>query len=265
MGQKPARKKGAPRLNITPELLADVRRRYEHTPERLATMAADLGCCVETLRAIAKREGWVRFEAPPRDLSPAARLRLRAEQLAAQGGAAFSPPPRGEGEGVGGVVVEPTRSPTATPLPDPQGGREKKEEGGGEKQSPAQGEEDVAVIAGEMLHEVRGFLDDVRAERQRMKRAGYAKHELQSVARVIHDCTAALARLQATTQRAAAAETAQQTDQEIAQENAYDDMPADLDEFRNALARRIDALLAEPEDAGDAAPAAGAGADPARP
>ena len=37
-----------------------------------------------------------------------------------------------------------------------------------------------------------------------------------------------------------------------------DDMPADLDEFRDALARRIDALLASPPDAGDDAAAGGA-------
>ena len=37
-------------------------------------MAADLGCCHETVRNIAAREGWVRYVPPPRDLTPAARL-----------------------------------------------------------------------------------------------------------------------------------------------------------------------------------------------
>ena len=89
MGKKPARKRGARRLNVTPELTANVRHRFEHSEERLATMAADLGCCIETVRAIARREGWVRYEPPPRDLSPAARLR-------AEGGGAgcvFTLPP----------------------------------------------------------------------------------------------------------------------------------------------------------------------------
>ena len=94
-----------------------------------------------------------------------------------------------------------------------------------------------------------GFLDDVRAERKRMKREGYAKHELQAVSRVIADLAGSLARLKPLAPRAA------EPDSGI----PYDDMPADLDEFRDELARRIDAL-STPPDAGDRAPAAGAGA-----
>jgi hypothetical protein len=84
MGKKLARKRGARRLDVTPELTANIRHRYEHSDERLAAMAAGLGCCTETVRAMARREGWVRYEPPPRDLSSAARLRVRAEQLAEQ-------------------------------------------------------------------------------------------------------------------------------------------------------------------------------------
>jgi len=111
----------------------------------------------------------------------------------------------------------------------------------------------VASIASQMLREVSGFLDDVRAERKRMKRAGYAKHELQAVSRVIADLAASLARLQPMAQRAAEPDTG----------IAYDDMPADLDQFRDELARRIDALLAQPPDDGDCAPAAAGDAAPA--
>ena len=95
-----------------------------------------------------------------------------------------------------------------------------------------------------------GFLDDVRAERKRMKREGYAKHELQAVSRVIADLAGSLARLKPLAARAA------EPDSGI----AYDDMPADLDEFRDELARRIEALLDQPPGAGDRAPAAGGGA-----
>jgi hypothetical protein len=45
MGKKPARKRGARRINTTPALKANIRHRYEHSAERLATMAADCGCC----------------------------------------------------------------------------------------------------------------------------------------------------------------------------------------------------------------------------
>jgi len=269
MGKKPARRRGARRLNITPKLKADIRRRYEHTPERLGTMAADCGCCGETVRAMAKREGWVRYEPPPRDLSPAARLRMRAEALSQHDAVSLYPPLEGEGretersEDERGGVSEQGSSPPpgafGADLPPPGGGEER--EAGGGEESSADNAPDPAAIATQMLHEVRGFLDDIRAKRKRMKREGYAKHELQAVSRVIADCSASLQRLQLTAQRAAAAETnAQQTDQET----AYDDVPADLDEFRNELARQIDALFEDAPDEGDRAQAAdGAAAAPA--
>jgi|SRR5215831_341173 len=270
MGKKPARKeaapkKGARRLNITPDLKADVRRRYETTAEKLATMAADCGCCGETVRAMAKREGWVRFEPPPRDLSPAAKLRMKAEALSEQGGASLSLPPRSGGEGrppelapqaqadgVGGVesLQEPPTPDPSPPRAARAGGGEKKEAAGQETPASESTDSDPAVIAAHLLREVSGFLDDIRAARQRMKREGYAKHELQKMSRVIADCSASLARLQTVSQRAAAAGNAQQTDPETAQETLYDDVPADLDAFRDALARRIEAFLASRPDAG---------------
>jgi hypothetical protein len=125
----------------------------------------------------------------------------------------------------------------------------------GESAEPADTAPDPAVIAAQMLHEVGGFLDDVRAERQRMKREGYAKHELQAVSRVIADLSGSLNRLKPMARHAA------EPDPGI----PYDDMPADLDEFRDALARRIDALLEEPPGAGDRAPAAAGGAAAAQP
>jgi hypothetical protein len=102
MGKPPTRAIEARRLKVTPELLANVRQRYEQTDEPLSTMAADLGCSLETVRNIAKRETWVRYVAPPRDLSPAAKLAARAKALAAEQGAAASLPPPERGEAGGG-------------------------------------------------------------------------------------------------------------------------------------------------------------------
>jgi hypothetical protein len=90
-----------------------------------------------------------------------------------------------------------------------------------------------------------------------MKREGYAKHQMQDVSRVIHDCTASLARLKPMAERAATPDTAQET--------FYDDMPADLDEFREALARRIEAFFAGRPDAGDGGRAADDNATAPRP
>lgn len=142
-------------------------------------------------------------------------------------------------------------------LPFLRGGEER-DAGGGEKNA-ASAANLHAALSEQMLHEVAGFLDDVRAERKRMKRAGYAKHELQAVSRVIADLSGSLNRLKPMAQRAA------EPDSGNAHDHKYDDMPADLDEFREDLARQIDALLEDAPDEGDRAQAADAAAAPAQP
>ena len=118
----------------------------------------------------------------------------------------------------------------------PPGGGEERDAAGGEERKIAGGEAPTseqnaalhAKIAGELLQEVAGHLDDVRAHRKRMKREGYAKHELQAVARVIADLSNSLNRLKPMAPRAA------EPDSGNSQDDSYDDMPADLDEFRDA-------------------------------
>src|SRR6185369_14642286 len=83
MGNPPLRAIATRRLNITDALKQDIRRRYEQTPESLSGMAADLGCTAQTVCNLAKREGWVRYVAPPREMTPSARLLARAEMVAA--------------------------------------------------------------------------------------------------------------------------------------------------------------------------------------
>ncbi len=242
---KPMRAKGARRLNITDELKSDIRRRYEQTPERLATMAADLGCCVETVRNMAKRESWVRYQPPPRDLSPAARLLARAEALSPlipaqagiQGQDGKAVPCRPGSPLARGRAVDDAAPPQST---------EKLATSAPDDESSAGTADLHAGIAAEMLHEVAGLLADVRAERKRMKREGYAKHELQAVSRVIGDLSASLYRLRPMAQRAAEPDPG----------TAYDDIPVDLDAFRRNLARRIrlfvDARRRARSGAGDA-------------
>ncbi len=232
----------ARRLKFTPELLGNVRRRFEGSDEPLSTMAADLGCCKTSLRGIAKREGWVRYAAPPRDLSPAARLLERAEELAGQGGAAlFSPPPCGEGLGVG-VVVEcgDVSSPTATPLPDPppQGGREMKDLAGGDAPAVPTPEQVRAAIA-ELHAGATKELADFKAFRASLKGKPLGLLERERVARTYSNLSATLRQLQVMLSAAPAATIDNN-------ETAYDDMPADLDAFRDALARRIETFLDKP-------------------
>lgn len=214
MGKPPTRAIEARRLNITDELKANIRHRYEHTDEPLSTMAADLGCTAQTVCNLAKRENWARYVAPPRDLPPAARLLARAEKLACSS----SPP-----------LIAAQAETTPEPL-------------------------QVADTAGQLHHELQGLLAEVRAERARMKREGYGKNDLQKTSQMIASLTATLRTLQPMLH---AVPTSTEP------ETAYDDMPADLDEFRDALARRIEAFFASRPDAGDGGePAAGDAAAP---
>src|SRR4051794_25088621 len=70
------------RYTYTPELLADVRRRYEETEEPVVDLAADCGIHPTTFQRMANREHWQRHQPSPRGLSPAAKLAAEAEALA---------------------------------------------------------------------------------------------------------------------------------------------------------------------------------------
>lgn len=65
----------------TEEALAEARRRYEQTDESLTSIAAGLGTSARTLQRIAQPAAWVRYERPPRDATPAARLLMEARAL----------------------------------------------------------------------------------------------------------------------------------------------------------------------------------------
>ena len=217
----------ARRLKFTPELLANVRRRFEGSDEPLSTMAADLGCCKTTLRGIAQREGWVRYVAPPSDLSPAARLLERAEVLSP-----LIPAHAGiQGQDGNTVPCNP-----GSPL----------SRGRTEDVTPEQ----VRAAIAELHAGATKELADFKAFRASLKGKPLGLLERERVARTYSNLTATLHRLQLMLSAAPAATINDS-------ETQYDDMPADLDEFRDALARRIETFLASRPDAGDAAPADG--------
>jgi hypothetical protein len=86
------------------------------------------------------------------------------------------------------------------------------------------------------------LLTDVTAERERMKREGYGKHDLREVSGTIASLSAVLRTLQS--MRCAVPQAGADHD--------YDDIPADIDAFREALARRIEAFMESRADDEDA-------------
>ena len=58
------------RLSFTPDSLADIRQRYEGTDTSICEIARALGVHRTTINAIARREGWIRYQPPLRGLPP---------------------------------------------------------------------------------------------------------------------------------------------------------------------------------------------------
>jgi len=217
---KPPQKPHGNSLVFSAELLADGKRRYETTLESLDSIALDFNACRTTIRNIAKREGWVRYVPPPRGLSNAARLAAQAEMLSEQALAE-------EALTSAGATGTPGLSPTARaetmaapPLPD-WNMRERIE-----TLREAFDAEIAAVRA------LRASLKDV-------------PHSPETAGRISHT----LASLTATLERLHRLEIGAPRPHGA---DAYDDMPADIDEFRERLARRIRAFVAsrrEPDPA----------------
>src|SRR5262245_17838606 len=80
----------AKRIVFAPEALAHARRRYQQTDASLEDIAVDLGVVRNTVRDLARREGWVRYMPPPRGLAPAV-LNAQESGLEAQIFGAFMP------------------------------------------------------------------------------------------------------------------------------------------------------------------------------
>ncbi len=90
-GSPPAapKRKGGPvpgtpspmRTRLSEELHAYARRQFEQTDQCVSDIALDVGVDESVIRRMAKREEWVRYVAPPRALSPVAKLLAQVEEL----------------------------------------------------------------------------------------------------------------------------------------------------------------------------------------
>jgi hypothetical protein len=200
---------------MSAELQAHVRRLYEETDQPVCQIALDVGVNESVIRRMGPREGWVRFEAPPRDLPPVAKLLAQVEEL----------------EKSGAVVLRGAQE--RAPQDD---GEAPQDDGEGKG---ATREDNIARFT----QVVMAHLDEFEA----MRRDGrlLPKHHL-ATARAISILTEAFNRLARL--RAALPGT---IDDDSAHDNlANFDMPADLDAFREALAQRIEKFLASRTDAG---------------
>jgi hypothetical protein len=214
-------------ITYTRELLANGRYRYEQTDESLISIASDFGVNRNTFRALAVREGWVRYRPPPRDLLPAAKLLAQADDL--------------KSLGTWNGVPSPSAATLIEEKAEPQQ-RSSSHVAGNEPALPPPGDT-IMRLHRAVLEE----LGAVEAMRARLKREPQNSIDAERTARTLSSLTETLQKLQRL--QCTLPETELKDD---------DDMPADIDEFRNELARRINAFIdsrSGGDDAvGDAAP-----------
>lgn len=219
----------ARRIVFTPEVVAYVRHLYEQTDASLGEIAIDLRVHKDTVRRLAKRGGWLRYVRPPRALSTAAQLVVQTSELEAQvlGEAVAARRARSDAEKSRGAEVQLQAEESQTIL-----------DAGAAMPALA---DTVARLYRAVLEELAA----VEALRAQLRREPQSRHGAERTARTLSSLTETLQKLQ----RLQCA---------FSQSESYDDdIPADIDEFRTELARRIEAFVASRSDPG---PGCGSGA-----
>jgi hypothetical protein len=193
----PARpKRTTHRIVYSPELLAELRHLYERTPETCDDIALRRGISRPTLRLLAKRQGWVRFQRRPLDLSPAVKLEAR--------------------------LAEAVQSAPAKP--------------GAAPDNANSFDAAFRLTAAAALEEAQAQIDALKAARLQLEETGRFE-KFSQLGRDLAAITNSLYRIK----RMHGGAT-----QDLLPD---DDMLSDLDARRDALARRIDAILAQWMDA----------------
>jgi hypothetical protein len=238
-------------ISFTPELLANIRYRFEETDEPRAAIAADAKIHPVTLWKIAKRERWrLRKDRPPRGLPADLQLSLKADRALREAEATTplpSPPPQWgrEHAAASGEVLPGRASELVAASADDaieKGGREQAAARGEEPEShsprEAAARDDPSIHRAEELErEIDGLLADVKRARAL---GPLSSADAERTARTLERLTDTLFKVQRLRSVEAGATA---TDD-------FDDIPQDIDEFRHALARRIEAFVESWSDAG---------------
>jgi len=227
----------------TSDAWTQIRYDYEHSSRPIVDICAEHGISPNTLRDRVRRWRWNRRRAPiPREGPPAVAMRLPAA-------VADHPPLEGEGrrferqrEPSGwGDLSAPEGHPTppafaAAPAGDPP--------------PPGEGDTaDPAAIAPRLQGAVARVLPAIETIIARLSAGPLAPREMEQTARALGVLTRTLRELNAL--------LAQHPPRAV---NDYDDdMPEDIDAFRDELARRIEAFCASREAEEAAAEAGGTG------
>jgi hypothetical protein len=216
--------RGAIPVELSPDYIEAIRHAYVETDQPVRELCPELGISVGKLDRLIKKHGWpMRTQRPPRELPPPLRLREESRRLAMAfpaRGAACNDAPQTRGPGSPedtGVPGQQRTTKTCCAAP------------GTHEPDPAARLEALVVQEIAVEEAVRANLGHGPRERAEAERAA---RTLAILAQTLQN----LARL-----RAGAAPP---PDHGLPHDHDDDDdMPADLDEFRRELARRINAFV----------------------
>jgi hypothetical protein len=203
------------------ELLAALRHRYEKTDEPMRALAAEFGIGISTLSALVEKGGWAKRSQRTRDCPPVLGLLAEAKALA---------------------EMPPILRDRATPAADAPAPAVSAEA----ETAPSHAADTAQLTPVERLEAlVTHYIAREEAARAELERRPRTRGETEHSARTLSTLTQTLRTLQSMKPGSGVAVQDELTDD--------DDMPRDLDEFRLALARRIDAFVASRPDEADAA------------
>ncbi|MDQ2084323.1 hypothetical protein RA307_29400 [Xanthobacteraceae bacterium Astr-EGSB] len=209
------------RYRYSAEFLADIRRRYEDTDEPVGEIAADMGMRPSSLLRKAKKLGWaLRKDRPPRELPAARRTQLEAEAAIAAEVAARQ---AASHEAAQHEAVEPAVA---------------AEEAAGEAANDEPGPPAVIPLVERLEQVIERELHTVEIMRSTLGPEPQSAAEAERTARTLATLTATLFKIR----RLRAGEALPQMRTAGPGADAVD-LPADLDQFRDAVARRIEIFV----------------------
>ncbi len=200
---------------FTPEAIANARRRYEDTDEPQHSIAEDFGVHRKTLDRLAKEQGWrLRKDRARRALPPDLRLLMEAERAV-----------RAEAEASVGQSPHPAG---VAGHPPPQRGPRDANVAG----CPS-GEGNAPSIADRLERAVEKELAAVEIMRATLGPQPQPPADAERTARTLERLTDTLFKVR----------RLRVPEAHMTGSDDYDDMPGDIDEFRQTLARRIEAFV----------------------
>jgi hypothetical protein len=226
------------RIEFTPRLIEHIRQRYEQAGDSPELISRSVGVAKATIQRLVREYAWTTARREPRDLSPSARLLMEAEALEAR----RHPEVLAAGEprrmtGSGGRSSFEARS-LCDLAPQDDG------EGAAPAEAPEQdaAPEDFAAAIDHLLRATMRELAGVEAMQAEMKNMPQRPRDAHATAQALASLTETVNKLQRL--RCGLVDSTY--------DDSDDECPRDLDEFRLALARRIDAFVTSRLDDGDA-------------